>query len=603
MIQLDKFIIHVMQNAPQIMWFLGAGTSRSAGMPSAEDIIWDLKRRYYCLHEGKEVDHYDLNNEAIKHKIQAYLDAQQRFPVLWAKDEYEFYFDKFFQGNLEQQQRYIEEQLAPEKLSLNSGHKILAALLAMGKTKIVFTTNFDAVIEKAYAEINGGMLQTYHLEGSYAALDALNNESYPFYIKLHGDFRYRSIKNLPSQLKSNDEQLRKAFVSACARYGLIVSGYSGRDENVMQCFRDAICQENAFPKGFFWTTSSATRLHESVKDLITDAKTKGITAEIVEVDNFDELMNKLWKQIPAKPEEYQKKIRRNILTSYNTATLEPGNEFPVIRTNAFPILEFPQDCLQIHCPQIATYEDLIERMKSTKADVIVTKKGKGVLYLGSQAEKGKFFIGLKFEESMYALTDDIKNLGRESLVSDFLTRAVGYALVRTRPLQFRKRGSEFYVIVDSKNPKDAFFLPLLKATSAKTFAGQISGDIAGTPAKWREAVQFNLEFKNNQLWLLIIPTIHIDYNITNEKWEASKSDPKLKAEIDAIKQAAKGFSDKRKRYRFNAQTSSLLDAWSQMLIGEKKHTVELKSFNEACEHNAKFTASSTTAFSLRKGQR
>ncbi|HHT9122079.1 MAG TPA: vitamin K epoxide reductase family protein, partial [Candidatus Wunengus sp. YC63] len=225
MIQLDKFIIHVMQNAPQIMWFLGAGTSRSAGMPSAEDIIWDLKRRYYCLHEGKEVDHYDLNNEAIKHKIQAYLDAQQRFPVLWAKDEYEFYFDKFFQGNLEQQQRYIEEQLAPEKLSLNSGHKILAALLAMGKTKIVFTTNFDAVIEKAYAEINGGMLQTYHLEGSYAALDALNNESYPFYIKLHGDFRYRSIKNLPSQLKSNDEQLRKAFVSACARYGLIVSGY------------------------------------------------------------------------------------------------------------------------------------------------------------------------------------------------------------------------------------------------------------------------------------------------------------------------------------------------------------------------------------------
>lgn len=603
MIQLDKFIIHVMQNAPQIMWFLGAGTSRSAGMPSAEDIIWDLKRRYYCLHEGKEVDHYDLNNEAIKHKIQAYLDAQQGFPVLWAKDEYEFYFDKFFQGNLEQQQRYIEEQLAPEKLSLNSGHKILAALLAMGKTKIVFTTNFDAVIEKAYAEINGGMLQTYHLEGSYAALDALNNESYPFYIKLHGDFRYRSMKNLPAQLKSNDEQLRKAFVSACARYGLIVSGYSGRDENVMQCFRDAICQGNAFPKGFFWTTSSATRLHESVKDLITDAKTKGITAEIVEVDNFDELMNKLWKQIPAKPEEYQKKIRRNILTSCNTVTLEPGTEFPVIRTNAFPILEFPQDCLQIQSPQIATYEDLIERVKSTKADVIVTKKGKGVLYLGSQAEKEKLFKALKFEESRYSLMDDVKNLVRESLVCDFLTRDAGYALARTRPLQFRKKRSEFYLIIDSKNPKDPFFQPLLEATSSKRYPGRIAGDITGTTAKWREAVQFNLEFKNNQLWLLINPTIHIDDNIRNEKWEASKSDPKLKAEIDAIMQAAKEFSDKRKRYRFNAQTSSLLDAWSQMLIGEKKHTVEMKSFNEACEHNAKFTASATTAFSRRKGQR
>jgi len=38
------FIARYVQSAPQIMWFLGAGTSRTAGMPTATDIIWDLKR-------------------------------------------------------------------------------------------------------------------------------------------------------------------------------------------------------------------------------------------------------------------------------------------------------------------------------------------------------------------------------------------------------------------------------------------------------------------------------------------------------------------------------------------------------------------------------
>ena len=35
-------------------WFLGAGTSRSAGLPTAGDVIWDLKRQIYCNEENQE---------------------------------------------------------------------------------------------------------------------------------------------------------------------------------------------------------------------------------------------------------------------------------------------------------------------------------------------------------------------------------------------------------------------------------------------------------------------------------------------------------------------------------------------------------------------
>jgi hypothetical protein len=36
-------------------WFLGAGASRSAGLPTATDIIRDLKRRYYCQQENEDI--------------------------------------------------------------------------------------------------------------------------------------------------------------------------------------------------------------------------------------------------------------------------------------------------------------------------------------------------------------------------------------------------------------------------------------------------------------------------------------------------------------------------------------------------------------------
>jgi len=34
--------------APNVMWFLGAGASAAAGVPTAEEMVWDFKRSLYC---------------------------------------------------------------------------------------------------------------------------------------------------------------------------------------------------------------------------------------------------------------------------------------------------------------------------------------------------------------------------------------------------------------------------------------------------------------------------------------------------------------------------------------------------------------------------
>lgn len=77
---------------------------------------------------------------------------------------------------------------------------MIGALISLGLCRVAFTTNFDTVVEKAVAAMGGKSLSAYHLEGAHNAKQALNNEEYPFYCKLHGDFRYDSLKNLPADL-------------------------------------------------------------------------------------------------------------------------------------------------------------------------------------------------------------------------------------------------------------------------------------------------------------------------------------------------------------------------------------------------------------------
>src|SRR5438270_12521145 len=76
-------------------WFLGAGASRTAGLPTATDIIWDLKRRYYSQQENEDISRQDVQFEAVRSSIQSYM-ASRGFPAEWAPEEYSTYFEKIF---------------------------------------------------------------------------------------------------------------------------------------------------------------------------------------------------------------------------------------------------------------------------------------------------------------------------------------------------------------------------------------------------------------------------------------------------------------------------------------------------------------------------
>jgi hypothetical protein len=232
------------------------------------------------------------------------------FPAPWSADEYGTYFERIFGRDLERQRRYLRGALAEDKALLSVGNRVPGAYLASDLCRVIFTTNFDTVVERAVAEIAGRSLAGFHLEGSAAANQALNNEEFPLYCKLHGDFRYHSLKNLPTDLKAQNDQLASCFVNAGGRFGFVVSGYSGRDDSVMELFHRVLAGGNPFPHGLFWTDIPETPMVPAVADLLASAQAKGVNAHYVPVETFDTLMLRLWRNTPGKPEALDAKVRK-----------------------------------------------------------------------------------------------------------------------------------------------------------------------------------------------------------------------------------------------------------------------------------------------------
>ena len=192
-ITMDDLVQRCAAAPSRLMWFLGAGASRTANMPTASDLVWELKLRQFCREQNQDIRQHDVANRQIRNRIQSYFDSKGA-PEAYSDAEYSFYFEQAFGADYAAQQQFLQDQLNSEKISLNVGHRVLAAMMAMGAVKAVFTTNFDNVLETGMTAVAGKPLTAFNLEGSYAALDALNAESFPLYAKLHGDFGLRFVR-------------------------------------------------------------------------------------------------------------------------------------------------------------------------------------------------------------------------------------------------------------------------------------------------------------------------------------------------------------------------------------------------------------------------
>ena len=568
----------------QFAWFIGAGTSAVAGLPTAWDIIWDLKRRQYCREENQDISRQDVQIGAIKARIQSYM-LSKGFPPEGDPGEYTLYFENIFGQDKERQRQYLTGILSEDRVTLSVGNRVLGALLATGRTRAVFTTNFDSVVERAVAEVSGRSLSAYHLEGAASANSAVSNEEFPFYCKLHGDFRYDSIKNLRSDLAAQNEDLSKALLNAANRFGFIVSGYSGRDESVMSLMHSALKTPNPFPHGLYWTGMKNAPVLPAVERLLEEATSAGVKASFVEVDTFDALMLRLWRNIDGKEPVIDAKVQKTHRASVSIPLPAPGKG-QIVRMNALPIIDMPKECQAVEFKTPKEWSDLRSAASANEGRLIFTK-AETTLCWGSEALVRDHFPDI-VSVSRQDISPKINDMGNHLYIKQFLEEAVCRALSRDRPLLTRTNKSGSSLIADAHSSDQSALGPLQRVV------GKVSGQIAGLftlvdeehpqPEKvfWAECLRVSIQLIDGRYWLLLDPDIWI--------WP-TRARPEARA-----------FLDKRRGDRYNKPYNDILDAWLSVLLGDHDrkaaYTVAAYESGTVAETPA-FTLQPRTAYTRR----
>ena len=558
--------------AANLMWFLGAGASAAAGIPTAWNMIWDFKRTLYCASQKVPVSCcQDLSNPRLRATLQQYLNNAGGFPAEDAEEEYTTYFERVHPNEADRR-AYIERLIA--RGSPSYGHLVMAALMSQGQCPVVWTTNFDRMIESAAANVlgNASRLVTAGLDNAYIGTQALSEGRHPILMKLHGDFQSRRLKNTREELLTQDVEMRRALVRSCGNHGLIVVGYSGRDHSIMDALEEGIAGGQGFPNGLFWVQRHDGKPLDRVTRLLAKAQEQGIEAHLVEAETFDEFLSDLLLLLPSLPPEVAKHLNRPQRVS-DAVVPQPSKHGPTIRVNALRVQAWPAICRLVEC-EIGGSREVRAAIEAANAAVIAVRKKEGVLAFGQDDEIQKAFGGEKrsakleiFNIATYRLGFDSQELG---LIYDALACAIG----RECPVSLRRQHHHALAIVDPARKGERVYAALRGATN-----GVLTGTVPKTEITWAEALRFRLDFKLDRLWLLVEPTV----------WREESNEH----EQDAV---AREFVRARLASRFNKGWNTFLQAWCDVLTdGQQRRT--LRAFGIGDGLDASFTIVNVTAFS------
>lgn len=593
----QEFIRKILAKKGQISWLLGAGTSVSANLPTAQDIIWDLKKRYYCSEENQSFNGNDVQVAPVKEKIQSYLDSKGH-PKQWDDAEYSYYFNLLFGDDYARQRDYLQSSLSTKNISISSGQRALAALISLGYIPSTFTTNFDEVVEESFSKIARKHIAPFHIEGSYAALDALNSNNFPMYVKLHGDFRYKSLKNLEEDLKAANNNLGRCFVQAGSRFGLFAIGYSGRDESVMSLIEEVLENNNPFPHGLYWATLKNASINPRVVSILELAQSKGVNTSIVEIDDFVGLMSSIWKQVEDKTDLLERAVNANQATTVQIPLPAPGKNDPLIRINSLPIQFLPYEVYRIRTEEPLDWK-AYGKIRGTNSGKIISFRD-GDIFVWGSVDHIKQAFGNNCEVQEWDISDKIEQLDKHKALKGALEEALCRSINRKVGLNYKYKKHSKYLTLpipseDSENENHIEFPYLNEAIGQ--YSGQVpglqatkldreSGEQKYIPVSWSEALQVSITKLGDSYGAVFRPEI----------WISPKNE--REAARDFIYQRISG---DRRNTRKNDVLDVILSAWLSTIIGSKdKISLNLTTFKDAEQSGkAEFQLLTRTSYSKR----
>lgn len=552
-----------------MMWFLGAGASAAAGIPTAYDMIWDFKQKLYASQRHVSVVNVsDLSNPLVRQRLQEHINESQITVSPGDSTEYAELFEAAYPSESDRRV-YIDGKIAGSSPSF--GHLALATLMQAGHLRIVWTTNFDPLIADACAQVLGGTgaLTTVTPDAPIIASELVSDERWPLEIKLHGDFRSRRLRNTPDELRHQDTLLQRDMITLCRRYGLIVAGYSGRDDSVMDTLERAI-GTGTFPSGLFWLHRNDHKLLPRVTRLLCKAVELGIEAAFVRIENFDECLRDVVRLISDLDttllDEFATKKSR-----WSPAPKLTGKAtWPVVRLNALQFKQIPAHCRRVVC-DIGGYAEVRKSIIAAGCNFPFARIRAGVLCFGEDEVIRSVFSSYSIDEfDFYTL--DPRRLRSDSAENGLIRDTLARALAKAHEMEvFPQRARTTLVPL---NDDDEGWSDLRNIVDSN-IRGVVESE---SELEWLEGVSIQIGWTGNEPLLLFRPQI-VFRNIS-----------------DLNKFTAADFARERVAKRYNTCLNHLLEFWSRKLSANGE---ELSALDVGEGVDGIFCLSSTTVFSRR----
>jgi hypothetical protein len=344
-LSLDAFVrsIGVRRSTPFAM-FLGAGASTTSGVPSAQMCIWEWKRQIFLTNNpGLEEQFRELSLEGVRRKIQKWLDRQGGYPAENSPEEYGFYIEKCFPIS-DDRRAFFEQKVRDARPHI--GYRLLCHLAEADLIRAVWSTNFDALPARAAANF-----RLTPLEVGIDTQDRIvrtPGTAQLLCVSLHGDYRYDQLRNTSRELQTQQTALQDALVQHLKNTPLVVCGYSGRDQSVMQALLAAYNQSGT--GAIYWCGYSDGDIPTHVASLIASARAHGQQAHYVPTLGFDDLLTRV--ALHCLQDERRKAVTQCLVEFIDNGVLArrpfdvPAYQAnTLIKSNAFAI-QFPSELFQ-----------------------------------------------------------------------------------------------------------------------------------------------------------------------------------------------------------------------------------------------------------------
>jgi protein O-mannosyl-transferase len=280
---------------PHFALFLGAGASFNSGIKTAGQMMTEFREKI-LKRDCPDIIKKDEQEKWINEKV---LNVG-------GGNEYSKLFEKF-ECTPRGRQTYISKIIKDKEPSF--GYAMLASMIARNFINTILTTNFDDLVFIACNKFTGVRPVIY----AYGIMATEMKFSMPHskILKMHGDYLYSALANTEGEMKiyNQDPNMKAQVNHALNEYELIIFGYSGSDNSVMEVL------ENYPPgKELYWCHWSKELPSIRALELLKEKD-----GTLVAIEGFDDAMYEIYKVVEfdldgvlAKYEDRRKEVLRFI---------------------------------------------------------------------------------------------------------------------------------------------------------------------------------------------------------------------------------------------------------------------------------------------------